>query len=221
MAETAGRRTQAERRMTTEQRLLDAATRLFAARGSRSVSIADVGEAAGYSRGIVTQHFGGKPQLLAAVVVHAQQFEVPTPDDGTGLDRLAALVRAYLRNLDAGAPRGQAFLMLWAEAIAADPVLAPLFAERDTWFRRLLAERGRARGGARGRRGPRAPPPPGGGGGGAPGPRRAPGPPDAAAVTIFATLRGIGLQRMASGRHIALGRLGDEAVAVLTRGLAA
>ena len=192
------RRTQAERRATTEQRLLDAATRLFAARGSRSVSIADVGAAAGYSRGIVTQHFGGKPQLLAAVVRHAQRFEVPDAGVGTGLDRLAALVRAYLTNLDAGAPRGQAFLMLWSEAIGGDPVLAPLFAERDVWFRQVVAERV--------------------GAGIADGSIRGDVEPDAVAVTIVATLRGIGLQVMAAG-VTPLGDVTDQTVTVLVRGL--
>lgn len=199
MADPANRRTQAERRAATEQRLLDAATRLIADRGSRSVSIADVGAAAGYSRGIVTQHFGGKPQLLAAVVRHAQQFEVPDAGGGSGLDRLAALVRAYLANLDAGRPRGQAFLLLWAEAIGADPVLAPLFAERDAWFRQVLADRVRD--------------------GLDDGSIRADADPEAAAVTVLATLRGIGLQLMAPGEDIALDRAAAEAVAVLTRGL--
>jgi AcrR family transcriptional regulator len=201
MPDTSSRRTQAERRATTEARLLDAATRLFAARGSRSVSIADVGEAAGYSRGIVTQHFGGKPQLLAAVVLHAQQFEAPAPEDGTGLDLLAALIRAYLGNYDAGRPKGQAFLMLWAEAIGQDPVLAPLFAERDAWFRSLIADRVRE--------------------GQADGSVRADVDPQAAAYAVLATLRGIGLQLMAPGRHLGLDRLAGGAVDLVTRGLGA
>ena len=69
-AATAGRRTQQQRREETERRLVDAATSLFAERGSRSVSLADVGRLAGYSSGIVSHHFGSKQRLLAAVVQH-------------------------------------------------------------------------------------------------------------------------------------------------------
>src|SRR5450432_1964827 len=76
-AATAGRRTQQQRREETERRLVDAATRLFAERGSRSVSLADVGRLAGYSSGIVSHHFGSKQALLAAVVEQAQRFDVP------------------------------------------------------------------------------------------------------------------------------------------------
>jgi AcrR family transcriptional regulator len=57
--------------------LLDAATRLFAARGPANVSVRDVAEAAGVNHGLVHRHFGSKRALLGAV-----------------LDRLAARVAA-------------------------------------------------------------------------------------------------------------------------------
>ena len=62
------RRSQQQRRSETEQRVLAAAMALIAERGSRGVSLAEVGRLAGYSSGIVSHHFGGKQQLLAAVV---------------------------------------------------------------------------------------------------------------------------------------------------------
>jgi AcrR family transcriptional regulator len=134
-----GRRTQQERRETTERRVIDAAVQLIAARGSRSVSIADIGEAAGYSRGIVSHQFGTKEDLLAAVVDHAQSVFAIASETG-GLPELLAFVEQYLRKLRDAAPVGQAFLLLWAEAVAGEPALQPLFLERDRSFRKVVAD---------------------------------------------------------------------------------
>ena len=127
-------RTQLERRAVTERRVIDAAVQLIAERGSRSVSIADIGLAAGYSRGIVTHQFGTKEELLRAVVDHAQRVFSIESETG-GLEQLLAFVEQYLRRLREAAPVGQAFLLLWAEAIAGEPTLKPLFVERDRSFR--------------------------------------------------------------------------------------
>ncbi|OPX05947.1 TetR/AcrR family transcriptional regulator [Mycobacterium sp. AT1] len=133
------RRTQAERRAETRRRVLDAATSLVATHGSRAVSLAAVGEAAGYSRGIVNHHFGSKARLLEELIKHTQQFDVPT-DAPTGLGRLTQFVEAYLIGMQQRPARSEAFLKLWAESAGAEPALAPLFAERDAWFRDFLAQ---------------------------------------------------------------------------------
>src|ERR1039457_7321259 len=102
-AATAGLRTAQQRRDATERLLGKAARRLVAERGSRSVSLADVGRLAGYSSGIVSHHFGSKQRLLAAAVQQAQQFDVPT--SGTfGLERLIPGLSTYLRTLRDRAP---------------------------------------------------------------------------------------------------------------------
>lgn len=131
-------RTQLQRRAVTERRVIDAAVQLIAERGSRSVSIADIGLAAGYSRGIVTHQFGTKEELLRAVVDHAQRVFSIESETG-GLEQLLAFVEQYLRRLREAAPVGQAFLLLWAEAIAGEPTLKPLFVERDRSFRKVVA----------------------------------------------------------------------------------
>ena len=132
------RRTQQQRRASTEHRVIEAAIELIAQRGSRSVSIADIGLAAGYSRGIVTHQFGTKEQLLAAVVDHAQRVFSISSEAG-GLAELLAFVEQYLRLLRDAAPTGQAFLLLWAEAVAGESALKPLFVERDRSFRKVIA----------------------------------------------------------------------------------
>jgi AcrR family transcriptional regulator len=139
VSEATERRTQQSRRAETERRLIDAATALIAEHGLRGLSLAKVGESAGYSRGIVNHHFGSKALLLAAVVRHAQQLDMPTTD-GSALDELMAIVTTYLSGLRDRERATMAFLLLWAEAVGSEPTLAPLFAERDEWFRAHLAD---------------------------------------------------------------------------------
>ncbi|MGW7003801.1 TetR/AcrR family transcriptional regulator [Streptomyces sp. NPDC054933] len=199
MAGEGKRRTQQERRAEAEQRVLEAATTLIAQNGSRSVSLAEVGRVAGYSRGIVNHHFGSREQLLAAVVRHAQQFDVPTADGG-GLARITALVSSYLANLRDRAPASQAFLLLWAESMASDPVLAPLFAERDTWFRNLLADHIRA--------------------GIEDGTIRSDVDPQSVAVSLVGTLRGIGIQFLPAVDDPLLDKVAEHTVQMIRRALA-
>ncbi|MEW5810472.1 MAG: TetR/AcrR family transcriptional regulator [Actinomycetota bacterium] len=136
-AQRTGRRTQAERRAETRQRVLDAATALVAAHGSRAVTVAAVGEAAGYSRGIVNHHFGSRGRLLEELIRYTQRIDVPT-ESADGLGRLTQFIEAYLTGMHERSPRSEAFLKLWTESTGSEPSLAPLFAERDAWFRELL-----------------------------------------------------------------------------------
>ncbi len=68
------RRTQAERREEAEKSILDAAVRLVAEKGLDGFTLADAGEAAGYSRGLPAHYFGSKPDLLAAVARHIREW---------------------------------------------------------------------------------------------------------------------------------------------------
>src|SRR3954451_8966911 len=90
------RRTQRERREETERKVLAAATALIAQHGSRALTLAAVGEAAGYSRGIVSHHFGSRENLLRAVMHHAQAFTLPDVGDSAA-DWLAAAGRGSLQ----------------------------------------------------------------------------------------------------------------------------
>jgi AcrR family transcriptional regulator len=102
---------QIERRAEAERKLLEAAMELVAERGVRAVTLAAVGERAGYSRGLVTHHFGNRQGLLDALTLELQtQFHA------------------------------RVFLVLWAEAIAAETDLRPAFNERDARFRATLVE---------------------------------------------------------------------------------
>lgn len=64
------RRSQAERRSEAEAAILKAAVRLVAERGLERFTLADVGERAGYSRGLPAHYFGSKEGLTGALARH-------------------------------------------------------------------------------------------------------------------------------------------------------
>ncbi len=135
------RRTQAERRAEAEQRLLSAAMDLVAEGGVGAVTLAAVGQGAGYSRGIVTHHFGSRQGLLDRLVTSLQdRYRAPEPsaDGQRGLAWLLALTDSYLADLLARERDARVFLVLWAEALTGEPALRPLFAARDERFRKTL-----------------------------------------------------------------------------------
>ncbi len=89
------RRSQAERREEAERAILDAATRIVAAKGLDELTLADAGEAAGYSRGLPSHYFGSKAELLSAIAEYVREWFF------TGL-RASAKRRPGLGNLIAG-----------------------------------------------------------------------------------------------------------------------
>ncbi|MEV4148766.1 TetR/AcrR family transcriptional regulator [Amycolatopsis sp. NPDC049691] len=134
------RRTQRERRDQAEAALLTAAAELVVEHGVRSLTLARVGERAGYSRGIVTHHFGAKQALVERLARATQAGFVPGLEDlPPGLDRLLRLIDGYVGELGRIGVFNRAFLLLWAEA-ATRPELASIFRERDAAFRADLRE---------------------------------------------------------------------------------
>lgn len=93
------RRSQAERRDEAEQRLLAAAVRLVAERGLAGLTLSEVGEAAGYSRGLPAHYFGGKSGLIVTLAAHLISRFGRALDrsehHGLGLERLLGTVAFY------------------------------------------------------------------------------------------------------------------------------
>ena len=87
--------------LTTRERLLQSATRLFADNGYRGASVRDICNLAGANPGAVSYHFGGKRQLYRAVLRRAAAGLAdmgPTADDDTG-DREPVSVLDALRRV--------------------------------------------------------------------------------------------------------------------------
>jgi AcrR family transcriptional regulator len=137
---TTARRTQQERRDQAEAALLAAAAELVVEEGVASLTLARVGERAGYSRGLITHYFGSKQELLQRLARATQVGFVPGLDGlPPGLDRLLRLIDGYIGALGQLRMPNRAFLRLWAEAATATE-LARIFRERDDAFRAGLRE---------------------------------------------------------------------------------
>lgn len=136
--------TQDERRAEAEQRLLEAAAELISEAGPAKVTLAGIGERAGYSRGLVTHHFGSKSALMRQLVdTVTQQFVdriATVSETGTARQRLHALVDTYFDVLADLQPVNRARLVLWADAVAHDsPDVRPAMLEADRTFRRQVS----------------------------------------------------------------------------------
>jgi AcrR family transcriptional regulator len=102
-ADEAARRARAARR---SEQLLDATARLMEREGSQAVSMQALAEEAGVSVGLIYRYFGGKEELLFAVitdVLDAFAVRVPAAVEAAGDDpvlRLAAAFRSYCLVID-------------------------------------------------------------------------------------------------------------------------
>jgi AcrR family transcriptional regulator len=118
------RRTQEERRSESEERLLAAAIDLLSRKGWVGMTLAEIGEAAEYSRGQVTHQFGNKAGLLRALV--SRMFQSFTekmqeaPPSSTGLQAVLGYVRVYIGRTDADWVNTRALLLLLAETLLED-----------------------------------------------------------------------------------------------------
>ncbi|MBV7699777.1 TetR/AcrR family transcriptional regulator [Streptomyces sp. TRM70350] len=142
MERTAGRVTR--RRVRTRANLLDAAFQVFAAKGFGRVSIEEVCEAAGYSRGAFYSNFASLDELFFALYrqradLIAEQVSGALAQDGPDLDVPAAVDRVtevLLLDLD--------WLLVKTDFLvhaARDPAVAQTLLEHRARLRGAIAER--------------------------------------------------------------------------------
>lgn len=137
-----GRRTQAERRQSAKEALLQAAAELVAEQGVQRSSLADIGERAGYSRGLVNRHFGTKDTLISELAALCQQSfigSVKLPSDETGVEHVLRLADAYLGVYMSPEIYSRAFLVMWGEAFPGMAVEGE-FAEADARAKSSIAD---------------------------------------------------------------------------------
>lgn len=137
------RRSQAERRGEAERRLLDAAMRIVAQRGSLRMTLAEVGEAAGYSRGLPAHRFGSKAGLVRALAAHiGTRFadrRRAQPASAPGLAAIAANIRLYFGRQGEDWLPTRALLVLLTEAWMVPEPAEGLRAELAAYNRGALA----------------------------------------------------------------------------------
>jgi AcrR family transcriptional regulator len=142
MAEASLPRTQEQRRIEAERRLVGAVGEI----GPGRVTLANVGERAGYSRGLATHHFGSKGAMMQRLVdtVTSQfrdaMFEGSEPHSPIG--QLRQLISFYFDVVSDLKPVNRARLVLWADAVAtATDDIRPRMVSADREFREEIEKR--------------------------------------------------------------------------------
>jgi AcrR family transcriptional regulator len=141
-----GPRTQEVRRAEAERRLVAAAAEMVGELGPARVTLANVGERAGYSRGLATHHFGSKGALMQRLVeAVTHQFRDAMFDHGESDDAVAelrTLIGFYFDVVTDLQPVQRARLVLWADAVAnpSDDTRARMVAA-DREFREEIEKR--------------------------------------------------------------------------------
>jgi AcrR family transcriptional regulator len=137
MAVTATRRTQAERRASTQTRLLDATVECVAELGYQRTTTTEVARRAGLSRGAQLHHFGTKAELVVRALDHVYErynaeFRAAMAElAGSGANPLETAIDVLWRLYST--PTGAAWMAL-SLAATSDPELRTRMAELDPRF---------------------------------------------------------------------------------------
>jgi AcrR family transcriptional regulator len=102
LSSSIARQTQAERREKAERAILAAALRIVGTRGIDALTLAEAGEAAGYSRALPAHYFESKDALLAALADfvisrYLRRLDRDAPG-GEGLEGLIARITFYIED---------------------------------------------------------------------------------------------------------------------------
>lgn len=120
-----GRRTQEDRRAESDRRILGAATRLIARNGSVGTTLAEIGVAAGYSRGLPSGRFGTKHALLDRLISRTEEaFQAQVAidvGDKTGLAAVEARIGAHLSGAERHPDSVRALYLLYMESLTVVP----------------------------------------------------------------------------------------------------
>jgi len=140
---SSSRLSQADRSALSERRTLQAAVELMGELGYEKTTLAAIGEAAGYSRGLATHRFGSKADLFARVIQWIsekgrRQLE-PALQGRGGVDALFAFVDAHRQFADDNPGMARALYVLWFQSLISD---SPM---RDAAIEDLLGHRDRVR----------------------------------------------------------------------------
>ncbi len=119
-----GPRTQAQRTALSDARMLDAAVRLIVERGADGTTLKEVGEFAGYSRGLAGYRFGSKANLFSFIVRSVGEEWLrelgQAVENKVGLEAIIAAADAHYHCVLEAADRIRAFYILWFISIGPD-----------------------------------------------------------------------------------------------------
>jgi AcrR family transcriptional regulator len=136
---------QQQRTQRSTRALLEAAGELIAERGYENMTLAAVGERAGYSRGLVTARFGSKDKLLEALVqrittVWTHRNVLPRTRGRSGLDAVLVILGAIREQAERDQRALRVLYALMFEALGPNAELRRHFAEFHRTMRADLAQ---------------------------------------------------------------------------------
>lgn len=115
------RRTQAERTEESSQRMLEAGIELILEHGPQKTTLKEVGERAGYSRGLASYRFGSKEGLFREILTRGRRQWVhelnSLVEDKRGVAAILAAADAFKGFLMHAPDQYRAMLILWYESI--------------------------------------------------------------------------------------------------------
>jgi AcrR family transcriptional regulator len=119
-----GPRTQAQRTALSDARMLDAAVGLIVEKGADGTTLKEVGEFAGYSRGLAGYRFGSKANLFSFIVRSVGEEWLrelgQAVENKVGLEAIIAAADAHYHFVLEAADRIRAFYILWFISIGPD-----------------------------------------------------------------------------------------------------
>lgn len=122
LADQATRRSHAERTDESDRLMLDAAVELINERGPDGTTLKEVGERAGYSRGLAGYRFGSKQGLFEFVVRSVGEDWLARLTEVTqglrGIAALQAAVQAHSQMCLENSAAIRAFYMLWLASVS-------------------------------------------------------------------------------------------------------
>lgn len=138
------RRTQAERRADSEQRLIRASVELIVEHGLENTSLADIGRRAGASHALVNHRFGSKDELVDRIIEEATRYYAAKARERvrhrSGLEALLEICDLYLDLVDGPDPLGRVHVVMWSEAIAHTATRREAQLEWDRQFRAFVGD---------------------------------------------------------------------------------
>jgi AcrR family transcriptional regulator len=120
---------QNERRRASDARMLRAAMAIIAQKGAAGASLAEIGVAAGFSRGLPAERFGTKLAMLNALMDFMEGWFaerlLKAVGDKTGLDAVRARIDAHIDSACASPVATAALYSVFVESLCAIPELQP------------------------------------------------------------------------------------------------
>lgn len=138
----AGLTGQARRGQVRREAIVEAALTVFALRGYRDGSLADVADSVGLSPAGILYHFGSKEGLLLAVIAERDRRAAASGEtELTGLPALCAAMEATARQCEGERPLAALHTVLGAESLDPSAVTHEYFLARSRVLRAGVAFR--------------------------------------------------------------------------------